>query len=158
MNKFLALSAALGLIVLTAPGASADSKTASPEEKALQQRAREFVAAFNKGNAGAVAAFWAPDGDFMDVDGHCLKGRKAIEETYSKWFAENPGAKMLMTVTSLRVVSGYGAYGGAYHYGYGTAATPYGGVSVSGGGYHYAPSYYGGAYGGGVRYGYGYRY
>ena len=105
MNKFVAIPAALGLMVLISPGVSAaDSKAVSAEEKALQQRSREFVAAFNEGNAGAVAAFWAPDGDFMDVDGHCLKGRKAIEKTYSKWFAANKGAKMLMTTTSLRVV------------------------------------------------------
>lgn len=105
MSRLLALPATLGLMVLSAATApAAEARTTSPEEKALQTRAKEFVAAFNKGDALALAAFWTPDGDFMDVDGRCLKGRKAIEETYKTWFSHNRGAKLAMTITGVRVV------------------------------------------------------
>jgi uncharacterized protein (TIGR02246 family) len=68
------------------------------------QRAQEFIAAFNKGDAKAVAGFWTPDGDYVDQVGHQFKGRAALEKLYQKVFADNKGAKLTVTVTSLRMV------------------------------------------------------
>ena len=34
------------------------------------KRAQEFIAAFNKGDAKAVAAFWTQDADYVDQVGH----------------------------------------------------------------------------------------
>src|SRR5438046_1613232 len=65
------------------------------------KRAQEFIAAFNKGDAKAIASFWTPDGDFTDQDGNKYKGRKAIENLYAKAFGSEKGAKLTITVTSL---------------------------------------------------------
>jgi uncharacterized protein (TIGR02246 family) len=75
------------------------------EEKALQRRAEEFVAAFNSGDARAVAAFWAPDGDYVDKARTTFKGRKAIEAAFQKQFAVARGGKLRIHTTSLRFVT-----------------------------------------------------
>src|SRR5437868_6337794 len=106
MRKRLGTPAAMGLILLIASSAWAStSQGTSPAEKAIQKRREAFVAAFNRGNAKALAAFWTADGDYVDEAGSTVKGREALEETYQKLFADNKGAKLHVTVTALRVVN-----------------------------------------------------
>lgn len=69
------------------------------------QRAQEFLAAFNRGDAKAVAGFWTPDGDYFDQVGRPYKGRAAIEKLYEKVFATQKGGKLAVTVLSARMVS-----------------------------------------------------
>ena len=68
------------------------------------KRAQAFIAAFNKGDAKAVAAFWTPDGDYTDQDGEKYKGRAALEKLYEKVFAQNKGAKLTIHVGALRQI------------------------------------------------------
>jgi uncharacterized protein (TIGR02246 family) len=68
------------------------------------QRAADFIAAFNKGDAKAVAGFWTPDGDYTDQAGQTFKGRAALEKLYAQSFAESKGAKLTITVTSHKAV------------------------------------------------------
>jgi len=75
------------------------------EEAALLKGAEAFVEAFHKGDAKAVAAFWTPDGDYMDQTGKHLKGRQAIEEAFQGFFAENKGMKLRIEIASIRVVT-----------------------------------------------------
>jgi uncharacterized protein (TIGR02246 family) len=73
--------------------------------KALKARANEFIAAFNRGDAQAVASFWTPDGDFVDQAGTRLKGREAIQSALEKQFAALKGAKLRIMPSSLRFVT-----------------------------------------------------
>src|SRR5262249_15428146 len=66
--------------------------------------AEEYVAAFNKGDARAVAAFWAPDGDYEDQAGTLLKGRQAIEAAFARQFAASKGGKLRIDPTALRFI------------------------------------------------------
>ena len=68
------------------------------------KRAQAFIAAFNKGDAKAVAGFWTPEGDYVDQSGRQYKGRPAIEKLYAKVFAGAKGAKLIITVTDARMV------------------------------------------------------
>jgi len=86
-------------------GLAGQAKGITKEEAALQKAAEAFVAAFNKGDAQAVAAHWAPDGDYIDQEGKLLKGRKAIEKAMQGFFAENKGAKLRINIGSVRLVS-----------------------------------------------------
>ncbi len=70
------------------------------QEPAKGERAAEFIAAFNAGDAKAVAGFWTPEGDYIDQSGKQYKGREAIEKLYSRIFAANQGAKLAVTVTA----------------------------------------------------------
>src|SRR4051812_47665173 len=69
------------------------------------KRAQEFIAAFNKGDAKAVAGFWMPDGEYTDQLGTKYKGRAAIEQLYQKVFAANKGAKLTIHVASAKMLS-----------------------------------------------------
>jgi uncharacterized protein (TIGR02246 family) len=97
--------ALLGLVVLVGLSAwAADRKGNETEEKGLRKRAEEFIAAFNSGDAAAMAAFWTPDGDYVDQAGTILSGRKAIEAAFQKQFAANKGGKLRINLTALRFV------------------------------------------------------
>ena len=104
MRKLLCIAALLGVVLLVGSGTWADDKGNAAEEKALKTRAEEFVAAFNKGDAKALAGFWTEDGDYVDQAGHTLSGRKAIQEAFEKQFGVAKGAKLRIDTASLRFV------------------------------------------------------
>jgi uncharacterized protein (TIGR02246 family) len=86
-------------------GASAQDKPGTTERSPgadTKGRRAAFIAAFNKGDARAVAAFWAPDATYVDQVGHEYKGREAIEKLYEKVFAARKGAKLAIHVTSAK--------------------------------------------------------
>jgi uncharacterized protein (TIGR02246 family) len=98
------LAPVVGAVVLVVSWAWAGHLGNAKGEEALKKRAAEFVAAFEKGDAKALAGFWTPDGDYVDQAGHALSGRKAIEKAFEKQFAAAKGAKLRITTTSLRFV------------------------------------------------------
>jgi uncharacterized protein (TIGR02246 family) len=86
-------------------GASAQDRPGaterSPGEDTKGRRAA-FIEAFNKGDARALAAFWAPDATYVNQVGREYKGREAIEQLYEKVFAARKGAKLAIHVTSAK--------------------------------------------------------
>src|SRR5262249_15950806 len=70
--------------------AQGDAQQAS----ALIKNAQSFVEAFEKGDAKAVAAFWAENGDYVDLTGRRLQRRPAIEDAFKYFFADNKGLKL----------------------------------------------------------------
>jgi uncharacterized protein (TIGR02246 family) len=94
------------LFCLTAlPGMAEDSKSNPKEAEAIAKQAEAFVAAFDKGDAKALAAFWAPDGDYTDQSGKRLVGREAIEKAFEGLFSEAKGLKVGINSLSLRFVT-----------------------------------------------------
>lgn len=99
-----AILAGGGLVTLRAIPAGAQQP--KDEGRAANKERREaFIAAYEKGNAKAVAAFWTPDATYIDQDGGEHKGRAAIEKLYAKTFAGNKGAKLAIHVTSAKHVT-----------------------------------------------------
>lgn len=97
------LLAALALGLSAGPGAA---QQPDPKDKAeIAKRQDAFVEAFHKGDAKAVAAFWAEDGDYTDMTGKHLKGRAAIEKAFAGLFAENKGLKIRIDSDALRFVT-----------------------------------------------------
>jgi uncharacterized protein (TIGR02246 family) len=96
---------ALELLLASPPPARATSPETTAEENSLMNNAKAFVDAFEKGDAKAVAAFWADDGDYVDVNGRHLQGRSAIENAFKDFFAENKGLKLRIDVNSVRFVT-----------------------------------------------------
>ena len=78
------------------------SATERSEDKGAKGRRAAFIAAFNRGDARAVAAFWAPDATYVDQAGREHKGREAIEKLYEKVFAARKGAKLAIHVTAAK--------------------------------------------------------
>ena len=102
-----ALLALSGLLCCLDPGPALaeDPKDKAGEEAALLKNAEAFVEAFHKGDAKAVAACWAADGDYVDRTGRVLKGREAIEKAFAGLFAENKGLKLRINIASLKFVT-----------------------------------------------------
>jgi uncharacterized protein (TIGR02246 family) len=96
----LALVCAMGYG--TSPARAAES---DPQEAAITKTAEAFVDAFQKGDAKAVAASWAEDGDYVDLNGRHLQGRPAIENAFKDFFTENKGLKLRIEVNSVRFVA-----------------------------------------------------
>jgi uncharacterized protein (TIGR02246 family) len=92
-------AAALGVVGKLA--SRADEGKEAPKSK----RAQQFIEAFDKGDAKAVAGFWTAEGDYIDPSGHQFKGREAIEKLYAKVFAESKGAKLSVNLESQREVT-----------------------------------------------------
>jgi uncharacterized protein (TIGR02246 family) len=80
-----------------------DAKT-DAQETALINNAKAFADAFQKGDAKAVAAFWAEDGDYVDYNAHRFEGCVAIENAFKEVFAENKDLKLRIEIDSLRFV------------------------------------------------------
>ena len=77
----------------------------SAELQAIRQSSQQFVAAFNKGDAKAVAEFWTPTGEYVDDSGRVFNGRAAIEAEYARFFKEHPGHKIKLAIDSLKLLS-----------------------------------------------------
>jgi uncharacterized protein (TIGR02246 family) len=102
---FLAL-AGVAVSLGVRPGPAQQSPgTAEAAKQAIQKHAEAFVEAFHKGDAKALAAFWAVDGDYTDENGRQFKGRTAIEKAFTELFAEHKGLKLGIDSISLRFVT-----------------------------------------------------
>lgn len=107
MKKKLVIQLALAgaaLMLFFMPAMGQPDKN-SPGEKALAARAMAFSGAFDKGDAKALADFWAPDGDYIDEAGKKVKGREAIQKAFEELFAENKGLKLRINPTGLKAVT-----------------------------------------------------
>ncbi|MCE9566976.1 MAG: SgcJ/EcaC family oxidoreductase [Planctomycetes bacterium] len=83
---------------------AAEDKAKAADAPGKGKRAQAFIAAFEKGDAKATAAFWTPEGEYTDQVGRQYKGREAIEKLYAKVFAVQKGAKLSITVTSHKLL------------------------------------------------------
>ncbi len=95
----------LCLGLLAGPAWGQGIKTDPKEEAALLKNAKDFLEAFHKGDARALAAFWVADGDYTDQKGKHLKGRAAIEKAFAALFAENKNLRLRIDITALRFVT-----------------------------------------------------
>lgn len=95
------LTLGLGVLV-AASGRAGDDAAQSPEEVQLQGRNKALIAAFNRGDAQAVATFWTDKGDYMDETGRRYEGRQAIAQYFGKLFAQGKGAELRVYRTSFR--------------------------------------------------------
>ncbi len=82
---------------------------ASPDESsdlgAIRAASHSFVAAFNRGDAKAVAEHWTEGGEFVDESGRTFTGRAAIAAEYAAFFKAAPKAKIRIAIDSLKLLS-----------------------------------------------------
>lgn len=131
MTRMLAL-ALIGLGMLLGPAAIAGSgaagdkgqKDEDAEREAIAKATDSFVAAFEKGDAKAMAAHLTENGEYTAEDGTVIRGRAAIEKEYAGLFAKRKGAaKAEIEVDTIRFPSRDTAIGeGHFKVRIGTAA------------------------------------
>jgi len=82
------------------------SKGQDADRDAISKAGRTFAAAFESGDAKAVAAHWTENGEYVADDGTVLRGRTAIEDDYADLFAKRKGAiKVEIDVDTIRFPS-----------------------------------------------------
>jgi uncharacterized protein (TIGR02246 family) len=74
----------------------------SPEYQAVEDQFREYQQAYDRGDAKALASFYAEDVDYIDQDGVEVKGRGEMEKLFVENFQANPGAKITITIEELK--------------------------------------------------------
>ncbi|MFI4876817.1 MAG: YybH family protein [Blastopirellula sp. JB062] len=103
LRAFLLFALITPLSVTAADGdskrQSADSDDALSE---IREQSKSFVEAFNQGKAGAIAAMWTSDGEYVDDAGRRYSGRDEIKKAYADFFAKNKGTKIHVAIDSLR--------------------------------------------------------
>ena len=90
------------------PGSNRENEAlaSGEQEKAIMKLVDSYVAAFNKGDAAAVASHWSQDGVFVNrTTGDRLVGRKEIEASFTEMFADGPVGELQVEVESIRFVS-----------------------------------------------------
>src|SRR5258707_14956467 len=86
--------------------ARAQSKSTDADSAAIRQVVADFVDAFNHHDAHAWASFIAEDGDFTNVTGLYLHGRKDIEKRFTELFATRlKDSHRTATVRHVRFIS-----------------------------------------------------
>lgn len=97
------LRTCLALALLATSGLAAEESP--PEIAGLQKAATDFVEAYNKQDAAAIAALFTEDGEMADLSGTELtSGRGEIKARYEEIFADDP-PQMAVEVESVRLVA-----------------------------------------------------
>lgn len=84
---------------------SETSSNHSADEKALRSQAKDYAAAYAKGNAKVLAGMWTEDGTYTDLTGQKFVGRSAIEKFLADGFGRFGGEPFDITVDSIRFLS-----------------------------------------------------
>jgi uncharacterized protein (TIGR02246 family) len=93
---------ALGL----APVAGAEANRQAADEAAIRKAVESYVAAFNQGDAKALAAMWSPEAVYTNpLSGDQVIGRAEIEKQFAGIFADAKGTKLEAKTDSVRFVS-----------------------------------------------------
>lgn len=92
---------------------ASDKEQAAPTPKndassadlaAIRATSDAFTAAFDAGDAKAVALLWTSNGEYIDESGETFSGREAIEKLYADYFAKNPSRRIRVIIDSLQVL------------------------------------------------------
>ncbi len=101
------LTAAWGMLLCLTPAVAdqaADKQAA--DEQAIREAVAAYVAAYNRGDAAAVAAMWSPDAVYTNpLSGEQVVGREAVEKQFATIFSESKGAKLIAETNSVQFVS-----------------------------------------------------
>jgi uncharacterized protein (TIGR02246 family) len=96
----------LAIILLLISQGSTVIANQEDDEATIRQNAAEYVKAFNRRDARALAAFWSPEAIYMNPSsGEEVVGRSAIEKQFAGNFAESGGVTLAVDVESVQFVS-----------------------------------------------------
>lgn len=98
----------IAMVVLFLPAAldAAEKKPSQPsDEQAIRAAVKSYVAAYNRGDAQAVAAHWGESGEWISPAGQRFQGREAIERAMKALFAAGKGVRIEVLNPSIRKLS-----------------------------------------------------
>lgn len=77
----------------------------SADETLIRNTIASYTAAFNRGDAKAVASHWSVNGEFITPDGRTLKGHDALTKNFGDYFKEAKGVKIEIESASIDFLS-----------------------------------------------------
>jgi uncharacterized protein (TIGR02246 family) len=84
---------------------AAQDEASGDQDKVIMELVDSYVAAFNKGDAAALAQHWSKDGVYLHrTTGDRLVGREAIQVSFDEMFADGPVGELQVEVESIRIV------------------------------------------------------
>jgi uncharacterized protein (TIGR02246 family) len=92
-----------GLLVVQSVAAQ-DAVGQSQDEQAIRAAAKTYRAALARGDAKAVAEFWAPDGDFVDDMGNVLSAKELTAEV-GQLAGRGPRSEVKVTASKIRFLT-----------------------------------------------------
>jgi uncharacterized protein (TIGR02246 family) len=105
MKPHLSILAA-GLSLALVPLRGLHGQETSPEITGLQKAAADFVTAYNKKDAAAVAALFAENGEITDLSGaDTVMGRAAIKARYEEMFSDKDTPEIAVETESVRLLN-----------------------------------------------------
>ncbi len=100
------IAASILIMGIVSPAISQEVNRQADSEIAIRKAVEAYVVSFNKGDAKALAALWAPEAVYTNpISGEEVVGREAIEKQFATIFAESKGAKLEATTLSIGFVS-----------------------------------------------------
>jgi uncharacterized protein (TIGR02246 family) len=101
------LAAVVAAWAVAVPALAAQNEKPAPasDESAIRAAIDSYVAAYNRGDAKAVAAHWSGSGVWVSPSGQRFQGRPAIEKELQALFAENKGVRIEVLRPTVRVLS-----------------------------------------------------
>jgi uncharacterized protein (TIGR02246 family) len=84
----------------------AENTGMSQDETAIRKAIESYVAAYNSGDAPAVASHWSRDGSYRTQTGEYAKGPDKIKAALEKFFADNKGVQLKAAVFDVQLESG----------------------------------------------------
>ena len=105
MRRSIALATILLLGSPIAIGQDDNANKLAVEQTQIETAAVQFVEAYNKHDAKALATLFADDAEMIERDGGRFTSREEIESAFSEAFQQNPEAKISLDVDSIRFVT-----------------------------------------------------
>ena len=99
--RFACGGVAWGQATPTQPAAPVES----PAADEIRGRLAAYVEAFNRHDADGLAAFWAADGESIDLEtGEQTAGRDALRTEFGAFFDENKTARLMGRIDDVRLI------------------------------------------------------
>lgn len=82
-----------------------EKENRSADRAAIRQMMKQFVEAFEKGDAATASKFLTEEAEVVPDEGGIVKGRDTIRKTYAEFFAKNPKRKVKLEPEKLHFTS-----------------------------------------------------
>jgi uncharacterized protein (TIGR02246 family) len=93
----------LGVLVLAAGSGPAAFAQRADEEARIRRHLERYTAAWNRGDAKALASLYDVEGAITSASGHTVQGRDALEKGFAEGFAgATKGSRMTAIVGTIR--------------------------------------------------------
>jgi uncharacterized protein (TIGR02246 family) len=99
--KIFAQTIVLACIVTGVPLLHGQATDHTEDEQMIRKSAVAYQNAFNQGNAAALAALWAPDGEYIDQTATLINGREEIQQAFTSFFGNNKGQKINIKIDKI---------------------------------------------------------